>query len=256
MLKQLFSLSHLTFMSLSNNKIYFVGLAIGSLLTLLSLLLGPLGFEEEQRLSINFGLAGAQVGAVFLAVLSGSTVLKEELDNQSAFIFLSKDITRTQYILSKFIGFLFSLLVTLGILSGFFFVTSFLTGLEWSLSIFIPFSGILIEALVMFSFALLISLVTSSLLTVGLSFCFFLIVHWVQSLEHLINKGGSLVFKLYGKYILWFIPNLELLNWKAHLTYNEWSEPRVYILSLLYGLFWVLVLLCSSILVFDKKDLS
>lgn len=256
MFSQVLSLSHLTFMGLSHKKIYFVGLSIGALLTLLSLLLGPLGFEEEKRLSINFGLAGAQVGAIFLAVLSGATLLKEELENQSAFIFLSKDISRSQYLISKFIGFVYSLTVTLGILSGFFYLTSFLTGLDWSLNVFIPFSGIFVEALVLFCFALLISLVTSSLLTVGLSFCFFMITHWVQTLEYLIKEGSGPFLKTMGPFISWIIPNLESLNWKSHLTYNEWAEPSVYLLSLAYGLLWVVVFLCISILVFNKKDLS
>jgi ABC-type transport system involved in multi-copper enzyme maturation permease subunit len=256
MFSQILSLSHLTFMGLSHKKIYFVGLSIGALLTLLSLLLGPLGFEEEKRLSINFGLAGAQVGAIFLAVLSGATLLKEELENQSAFIFLSKDISRTQYLISKFIGFVYSLLVTLGILSGFFYLTSFLTGLDWSLNVFIPFSGIFVEALILFCFSLLISLVTSSLLTVGLSFCFFMITHWVQTLEHLIKEGSAPFLKIMGPIISWTIPNLESLNWKSHLTYNEWYGPSYYILSLSYGMLWVVIFLCISILVFNKKDLS
>lgn len=256
MWSQVLSLSHLTFMSLSHKKIYFVGLSIGALLTLLSLLLGPLGFEEEKRLSINFGLAGAQVGAIFLAVLSGASLLKEELENQTAFIFLSKDITRSQYLISKFIGFVFSLSVTLGILSGFFFLTSFLTGLEWTLKILIPFSGIFVEALVLFSFALLISLLTSSLLTTGLSFCFFLITHWVQTLEYLIKENSGPWLKTMGPFISWVIPNLESLNWKSHLTYGEWAEPRVYLFSLTYGLCWVVVFLCLGVLVFNKKDLG
>lgn len=256
MLSQVLSLGHLTFMGLSHKKIYFVGLSIGALLTLLSLLLGPLGFEEEKRLSINFGLAGAQVGAVFLAVLSGATLLKEELENQSAFIFLSKDISRTQYLLSKFVGFVFSLSITLGILSGFFFLTAFLTGLEWSLKILIPFSGIFVEGLVLFSFAILISLVTSSLLTVGLSFCFFLITHWVHTLEKLIGQNASPFLKTVGPFISWIIPNMESLNWKSHLTYNEWLDPQEYFFSLAYGFFWMIVFLCLSVLVFNKKDLS
>lgn len=256
MFKQVFSLSQLTFMGLSHKKIYFVGLTIGALLTLLSLLLGPLGFEEEKRLSINFGLAGAQVGAIFLAVLSGATLLKEELDNQTAFIFLSKDISRSEYLLSKLLGFVFSLLVTLGILSGFFYITSFFTGVEWSLNTLIPFLGIFIEALVLYSFSLLVSLVTSMLLTVGLSFCFFLLTHWVQKLEFLIKESSGPFLKSAGPVITWIIPNLESLNWKAHLTYNEWSEPQVYLLSSLYGLLWVVVFISIATLVFNKKDLT
>jgi ABC-type transport system involved in multi-copper enzyme maturation permease subunit len=252
MFAQVLSLSQLTFIGLSHKKIYFVGLSIGALLTLLSLLLGPLGFEEEKRLSINFGLAGAQVGAIF----SGATLLKEELENQSAFIFLSKDISRSQYLLSKFFGFIFSLSITLGILSGFFYITSFLTGLEWSLNILIPFAGIFIEALVLFTFALMISLVTSSLLTTGLSFCFFLITHWVQTLEYLIQQNASPMLKTMGPFISWVIPNLEGLNWKAHLTYGEWEPLSFYVLSSAYGFCWVIIFLGLSILIFNKKDLS
>ena len=257
MFSRIISLSHLTFMGLSHKKIYFVGLVIGVLLTLMSLLLGPLGFQEEKRLSINFGLAGAQMGAIFLAILSGASLLKEELDNQSAFIFLSKDVTRSQYLLSKFFGFLLSLLVTLSILGGFFLLTSFLTGLEWSFKILVPFVGIFIEALILFSFAILISLVTSSLLTVGLTFCFFLIAHWVGTVEYLLKKSflGEGV-KFLASIVLWIVPNLEGFNWKAHLTYGEWSEPSVYFLSVIYGLCWITVLLSIAVIVFNRKDLT
>lgn len=256
MFKELISLSHLTFISLSHKKIYYVGLTIGALLTLLSLLLGPLGFNDEVRLSVNFGLAGAQIGAVFLAVLSGASILKEELENQSAFIFLSKDISRSTYLLAQFFGFTISLLVTLLILSGFFFLTSFMTGLEWSLKVFIPFAGIFIEALVLFSFALMISLLTSTLLTVGLSFCFFLITHWIHTLEYLINISSSMYIKTVGPYLVWLIPNLEGLNWKAHLTYNEWSDPTIYLFSLIYGCCWAVVFLSAAVMIFNKKDLT
>lgn len=256
MLSKLISLSHLTFVSLSHKKIYYVGLTIGMLLTLLSLLLGPLGFNDEIRLSINFGLSGAQVGAVFLAVLAGASLLKEELESQAAFIFLSKDISRETYLLAQFFGFALSLLVTLLILSGFFFVTSFLTGLEWSFKVFIPFAGIFVEALVLFSFALMISLLTSTLLTVGLSFCFFLITHWVQSLEYLLKLSPSDYVKTVGPLLLWALPNMEGLNWKADLTYNEWNEMSSYLFSLLYGMSWVVVFLVIAIVIFDEKDLT
>lgn len=256
MLSKLFSLSHLTFINLSHKKIYYVGLTIGMLLTLLSLLLGPLGFSDEIRLSINFGLSGAQVGAVFLAVLAGATLLREELDSQSAFIFLSKDISRTTYLLAQFLGFFVSLMVTLLILSGFFFITSFLTGLEWSFKVFIPFAGIFVEALVLFSFALLISLLTSTLLTVGLSFCFFLITHWVSSLEFLLKLSPSAYTKKVGPILLWALPNMEGLNWKSDLTYNEWGDPSTYVFSLIYGLSWVAIFLTAAVIVFEDKDLT
>lgn len=256
MFSQVYSLSQLAFMGLSHKKIYFVGLSIGALLTLLSLLLGPLGFEEEKRLSINFGLAGAQVGAIFLAVLSGATLLKEEIENQSAFIFLSKDISRSQFLISKFFGFVMSLLVTLGILSGFFFLTSFFTGLEWSFKTLIPFFGILVEALVFFSFAMLLSLLTSSLLTVALSFCFFLMTHSVQKLEFLIEQSGSAVMQIVAPFISWVIPNMGSLNWKSHLTYSDWDAPIVYVSAIIYGICWVIVFISASAIVFNKKDLS
>lgn len=255
-MRQILSLSHLAFMGLSHKKIYFVGLSIGALLTLLSLLLGPLGFEEEKRLSINFGLAGAQVGAIFLAVLSGATLLKDEIENQSAFIFLSKDVSRSQYLLSKFLGFVVSLIVTLGILSGFFFLTSFFTGLEWSFKIFIPFVGIFIEALVFFSFALLLSLLTSSLLTVALSFCFFLITHSIQKVAELMERHGNPLTQTLSQYIPIFIPEMGSLDWKRHLTYGSWEDPYKYNMAIIYGLSFVIIYLSISAIIFNKKDLS
>lgn len=136
-----------------------------------------------------------------------------------------------------------------------FFTVAAVTGLESSLMSILPFLGVYIESLILFSFAMMTSLFSSSLMTVGASFTLFLVGHFVEILRQL-EKSDDLVAKALGAVITKVIPNLESLNWKAHLTYNEWVSPLSYVKFSFYGLSWVFFLVAIGYLIFSKKDFA
>ncbi len=255
-MNEVFLLSKFFFKELIYRKIFFVAMGIGLAFVVLSMLLGPLSYSEESRLAVNFSLSGSQIALIFLSVLVGADFIKADIESQSIHSFLARPITRFQYYFAKFSAFAFCLLFLTFVMWLGFFVIALMLGMEESLVSFVPYLGIYIEALVLFSFALMISLFSSSLLAVGASFTLFLVGHWVDVFKFLAEKSTSLVVKMIGFVLSKGIPNLESLNWKSHLTYGEWLPAFNYVKFSAYGFSWVFFILLIGYFIFSKKDFS
>lgn len=255
-MNEMFLLSRFFFKELIYRRIFFVAMGIGLAFVVLSMFLGPLSYSEESRMAVNFSLAGSQIALIFLSVLVGAEFIKADIESQSIHSFLARPITRFQYYFSKFVAFAICLMfLTLVMWSGFFLV-SLMLGMGEPIASFIPYMGIYIEALILFSFSLMISLFSSSLLAVGASFTLFLVGHWVEIFSFLAEKSTSLVVKVIGIVLSKGIPNLESLNWKSHLTYGEWMPVMSYLKFSAYGFSWVFFLLLIGYFIFSKKDFS
>ena len=254
-MKNIVLLSQFFLKDLVYRKIFFVALGLGLSFVVLSLLLGPLSYSEETRLAINFSLAGSQIALIFLSVLVGADFLKSDIENQAIHSFLARPLSRLEYFLGKFFAFAVCLFLLTFLMWGCFFLVAAVVGLENSLKSFLPYLGVYIESLVLFSFATMASLFSSSLMAVGASFTLFLVGHFVEMLR-LLEKSDAVLAKAFGFVIVRLVPNLESLNWKSHLTYNEWMSPATYFQLSLYGLTWSIFLVALGYFVFSKKDFS
>ncbi len=254
--KNITTLGLVTYFDLSYRKIFYVALFIGFLLCVIGLLLGPLGLQQEQRMAINFGLAGCQMGLVFLSAIIGSLIVKEDISRKVLFIYLTKSVTRAEYILAKYLGFALTLLSLMFILVLFFSGSLLISGKSLRLSLLLPFLGIFIESFIIFSLTCLVSIVSSTYLSMGVGFALFLIGHWVQTAEYLASQSESVVVIFFAQAVKWSFPNFESFNWKSHLTNMDWQTAGEYLHSVAYGMCWVGIVLSLTIIVFNVIDLD
>ena len=256
-MKALFFLTRFFILDLFYKKIILVSFLLSTLFIIISVLLGPLSYEEESRLTINFSLAGSQIALIFLSVLLGASLIKEDITSKSIHGFLTSPIGRDTYILSKSMAFSLTLLFMTGVMWFSFFLAGFVVGMEFSvLQSFIPFLGIYLEALLLFSVALCSSLFLSFLTTVSLAFSLFFAGHWLDTLGFLAEKASSTFIKIVAWLLVSGLPHLENLNWKAHLTYSEWASPGFYFTSSIQALFWVGFFQVLALIIFFRKDLA
>ncbi len=250
------NLSKFFFKDLIHRRIFVVAAVVGLAFIVLSMLLGPLSFNEEKRLAINFSLAGSQISLIFLAVLVGSSFLKSDIESKAIHGILTRPLSRPQYYVSKLASFFMCLLLLSFLMWLAFLLTALMVGFDGISVSMLPFLGIFIEALLLFSFAMFLSLFTSSFLAIGASFSLFLVGHWIPTFEYLIRNSSQSVIKLIGTIIVWVVPNLESFNWKSHLTYNEWLPVETYAQFSAYGLIWVLCITFFGIFIFTKQDFA
>lgn len=244
-----------TYREVIRDRILYGLIIFAILLIGFSLLMGQLSFAEQARISANFGLSAIHLVAVALAIFVGSNLVFKEIDKKTILTILVRPISRFQFIIGKALG------LTLLILTMIVGLALVLTGvfnflempvdrrLVWVLI------GLLCESLVLLGFTLLFSMITRPILVVCFSFGVFMIGHWQDSLEFFAKKQGGVVagVQLFTSY---FMPNLERVNWKDLVLYDQPVNNLANLNAVAYSLAWFGVCIALATIIFRKKDVG
>lgn len=243
-----------TFREVIRDRILYGLVVFALMLLFLSVALGQLTFDENLRLSANFGFTGIHIATIVLAVFVGSTLVSKEIDKQTILTLLARPISRAQFILGKAMGLLSVLLVVAAglalILSIFLYFLKFNFTFEYPIAI----AGILFEAAVLLSVALFFGSFSRPMMTVIFTISAFLLGHWVDSLHYFVTKSESSAFKVIGTIVGYIVPNLERFNWRAAPVYGA-NIPLNEVASAAGSMVgWVMLLISATVLIFRRRD--
>lgn len=243
-----------TFREVIRDRVLYGLIVFAVMLLFLSLALGQLSFDENIRLSANFGFTGIHIAVVVLAVFVGSTLVSKEIDKQTILTLLARPISRAQFILGKSLG-LMSVLVVVAtglavILSAFLLFLKFNFTLHYLTAVL----GVLLEAAVLLSLAVFFGSFSRPMMTVVFTVAVFLLGHWVESLHFFIKKSESALFKIGGKVVTYIVPDLEAFNWRSAPVYALEVPSGQIVAAIGSSIGWVLVLTAMTVLIFRRRD--
>lgn len=253
-MKNIFVISQNTFKELIRNRVLYAFLFFAVFLLLLMLALGQLSFTEQFRLSISLGLSSIHLCLIGLTIFIGGSIVYREIDRLTILTVLVRPMSRAEFLLGKYFGFLQLMLV---FNFGFYclYVLSLLfMGFDFDLaSVFLVFFGFAIETGIILSVTLFFSTFSASFLTIIFTLCFFVIGHWSQTLMQLMahRSEDSWVIKLAYR----GLPNLEIFNWRLQPV-EPFLQSAYVLQSLLIACAWVVFFLFASALIFRKRDFA
>lgn len=245
-----------TFKEVIRDRILYALLLFAIMLIGLSLALGQLTFAEQARISANFGLSAIHLCAVVLAIFVGSNLVYKEIEKKTILTILARPISRLQFILGKSLG--LTLLIVTMILGLALILSLVFLGLGMGIDerFALVLLGMLAESLILLGFTLVFSMVTKPLLVVCFSVGVFLIGHWQGSLEFFASKSDGSSLKPFAWFVRYFLPDLERVNWKDLVLYNQPIELQAKMMSLGYAFAWFALCICISALIFKRKDVG
>lgn len=115
-----------TFREAVRDRVLYSMLLFAVGLILFSLVLGKIAPREQARLTIDVGLAAISLMTILLAIVLGGTNLHKEIEKKTVYFILPMPIARWQFLVGKFLGMVWVLAVTLGVMGG-----SLLTVMAW-----------------------------------------------------------------------------------------------------------------------------
>ncbi len=222
----------------------------------LSFALGQLSYNEIFRLSVSLGLAGIHLCYAGLTIFLGCSVFNREIEHKTIYTLLIRPITRSEYLVGKYLG-LVSLLLTM--LLGFlicFTLIELLLGMPILLTSYYSFLGFFLESMILLAVTFFFSSFAKPFLSITGSLAFWLIGHWVYNLEAFIEKSDSVAFKTMGRFIQRAFPDLEMLNWRAVAIAKEHVMTLELVSAIVMALLWASFFFMISLLIFRGKDLD
>lgn len=234
--------------------LYLIGF-FALLLVLAWRILPQVAATTENKMLIDFGLAGINALGVIVAIFVGTGVINKEIEKRTILVLIPKPISRAEFILGKHLGVSAVLAVLILVMSVIYL--SFLTFSQISY----PFGSILISLFYLFlqlsliaAVALLLSVFTSSLLAALLSFGIYLMGTLSPDLVELgnLSRNANIQMLTQGLYLV--LPDLSRLNLKNEAVYGILPSPLTLLGNGFYGLFYTILLLAIAILVFSRRQ--
>ena len=254
-----------TVKEIQREKMFYVLFLVFILLLGVGFVAGSLSLNEQKRLSINFAWTACHISLALMALYFGSHLISRELEKKTILLILTKPVLRWEFLVGKFIGLLFVLLLILCVLTSFVLLIHAYYKHPVNLVFFMAISGVFIEALLLGAFAFLFSVFLPAFLVLSYSFGVFIIGHFVSDLLFFVQQDETNsplegTNKMNGVQagvllIVRLLPNLERLNWRAHVLYQDKLSIGEWGGAMLYALCYIVFLLVLTNTIFRRAKL-
>jgi ABC-type transport system involved in multi-copper enzyme maturation permease subunit len=231
------------------NLVLFAGLLIG-----LSVLLADLSITEHHKVMADMGLAAINVIGVIIAIFVGISLVNKEIERRTIYTIMARPISRTFFIMGKYLGLALTLFVNMAIMWAVFLLTLWLYHVPIHPSLFQAVALIFVEILVVTAVALFFSTFTSTTLSAIFTLGLYVIGHLTADLRSMVANSESGAVKAVVDLLYYLCPNLEMLNIKGQAAVGIAAGPEYVLMASLYGLVYAGFLLTGACLVFQQRD--
>jgi ABC-type transport system involved in multi-copper enzyme maturation permease subunit len=243
-----------TFKETVRDRLFYAILILALLFIAGSLLFGSLSLGQDVKIVTDFGLAGVYLFSILIAIFLGTNLIHKELEQRTAYIILSKAVTRTQFVIGKFLGLCETLLVANIIMSAVYLP------IVWYLGGFFPKIALLaigfqyLETVVFIALTVLFSTFAAPIASAIYAIMVFIIGHSLGMLPDLAKRAGAVVKNL-ELALYYLFPNLDKFNIRIEASHNLAVPPYLIAFTVLYGLIFVALFIMLAALSLKQQDI-
>jgi Cu-processing system permease protein len=266
----LWPLALITFKEGIRNRAMYGITLIALLLLVANFLISGMIVQEVGKVAVDLALSTVSFSGLLLVLFVGINLMAKDLDKKTIYTVLSRPISRSQYIVGKFIGMVLLITTTVFLLSIFAVLSLFMLKLiyltyfsrfSWSMIFlalaFIALSLILLSAL-SFLFA---SFTSSSFITLVLTVISYVIGQSLSEVKTLveypeavgIHPSFATVKLVQTAYYLF--PNLSIFDIKMQAAHSLPLTSSYILWATLYGLAYTCLAITGAAIIFRWREL-
>jgi ABC-type transport system involved in multi-copper enzyme maturation permease subunit len=243
-----------TFKEAVRNKIFYLLVVLGIVTALSSVIVSMLTIGDKVKVLKDVGLAAIDFFSILIAIFTGINLVHKEIDKKTIYNILSKPISRSSFIIGKFLGLSLTLLVALVCMAAIFFLFLLVSTGSFDYKILVYFGLLYLELLIITSISLMFSSFSTPILSSIFTITLYLIgtVTWTFNLfkEHLVKP----LEKTVAYFFYYILPNLEKFNIKNEIVLKTDLDSYLVINAVIYAVCYTAALLILSIIIFNKKE--
>jgi ABC-type transport system involved in multi-copper enzyme maturation permease subunit len=237
------------------------------LLIAASYLISQLTAGQDMKIIKDLGLAAISWLGLLIAIFIGIGLVSKEVERRSVYALLVKPLTRGQFVLGKYAGLVFTLVVNISAMAvALAAVIVYMNAVArpevragWEAPALDPrlLTAIVLtiaELMIVTAIALFFSTFSSPLLSALLTFGLWVAGHFNQDLRNFeaVLDVPAVAWLMRGLYYL--LPNLGPFNVRAEVVHGVDVPLRGVLLSLAYAASYIGVLLVGAIAIFRRRD--
>lgn len=236
-------------------KFFQIVLFLSFLFVCFSQLLGSLSFTEQQRLVVDFGLAGIEIALIFIACFFSTHTLAKEIERKTILVVLSRPIPRWKILIGFFGSLAILNLIAVVVLGTTLKIFIESPGGFFILNYLISLILIYIKSLVIGAIGLCISVVARPMFAFVLAITIWLMSYSIVELQFFMEKSQIDNRDQIFSVISMVFPQFYKFNWKSYGFLKAMPIPYDIGWALLHSLGWIVLSLYLAALLFRKKEI-
>ena len=221
--------------------------------------------DVDMKLIKDICVATISIFGMLITIFISASVVPNEVENKVIYTVLSKPVRRMQYLLGKFLGAQFIIIVNLALMGLLFFVALYIrqqvmpTLLLWSL-LLTYFEFLIVSA---FTFAVSCAATSSVVPTIGGLFIYITgtLTEYLKDVQNRAGQTGNWLDEMIGQManVLYnVLPNLQNFSLAEQIVNGQPNDPPTDVLIpnlMAYGLAYALAGFVLSWIIFWRKEL-
>ncbi len=266
--KKLYPFIKITFLDGIRNKVAIGVIVFSVVSSIANLIIIKLAAQDVGKVAIDFALSSFSLIGLFLILFACGSSIYRDIDRKTISLVLSKAISRKEYIVGRFLGYLTTIFFVsfisflIGLITLFFikithpthFTAPFLGILLAYLSSFLGFM-VLLSVLILFS-----SLTTSSFTAMLLTAMVYFIGNSIGDLRDFSESQASEVagvtpfFRILIRIVHFIMPDLSKFDLKIFAANGLEISLTFVLYSLSYAVVYSLIMLLLAMKAFEKRE--
>ena len=252
-----------TFRENIRDKVLYNLILFALIMILSSIVIGQLSLGNEVKIILDLGLASISIFGMLIAVFLGISLVYKELDKRTVYALLAKPIHRYEFILGKYLGLLYTLLVNVAIMTAGLELALLYhgeTGLGGFLRLLPAVFLIYLSLALITALALLFSTFSTPALSALFTFFLWVIGHFSGDLLRFGEISKVALIKWICSVAYYMIPNLSVFTImdSRHIiqsaTYYQPLDPLIVGGAFLYCVLYCAVILSLAVMIFLRRD--
>lgn len=246
-------------------------LVLGVLLVGVAFLSASFSPRQPKTVALDVGLSGLRFSLVLFALFWVQELVGREIERRTVMYALSYPVSRTAYIIGRYLGILGLLALAALLLGMLLWLTTLVVGgvfeqgfrLDLGWPFWITVFGVWVDAALVAAFALWIaSLSTVPMLPIALGAAFAVAGKSLGAVIDYLARGADGDPEFVSRFsplidtVQWVLPNLSRLDWRVWPMYEIDPGFPAIGLGLLMALGYALVLLVLAVLTFSRREFS
>lgn len=236
------------------NKLLYAILIVSVLMLIGGVLLSTLSYVEGTRIMQDLGLAGIRVFAAGTAIFLGVSLLYKEVDRRTIFTIVSKPMSRSEFLLGKYLGLVATTWMLLACMGAAFAAISLLAGAPIHLGHAVALALQGMELTIVIAVATLFSAFTTPMLASMFTCGIYLVGHLTQNLYHLGVQAEDPSSAALALWLFRILPDLELFNLSIKAVHGLPISAGEIWWPVAYALCYSALLLGGASWIFARRD--
>ena len=254
-MKNIFSIASITYKEALRNRllnilIIFAAVSIAS--TRFFVIFAP---SEELKIIQDTSLGIIRFIGMLMTVFLTGGLLPREIDRRTITTVLAKAVTRTQFLLGKFLGALYAIFVNMIIMSTVLLVLVYMKGKIFNIELIKALILMSMEFIVLASITLCVSTIASEIFNIIFGMLIFIIGHLTNYLQNLAEQFTSLGIKALLTTLYTLLPNFENFNIQNAVVLGAKVSLQYMGKALSYGFIYSFIMLALAYLFFAEREI-